>query len=525
MKIAHAVTHTENMNGLYESAREIIAAERALGIEAEAIDPTKPSEDRGSLNGGWHFLRDCDVIVDHSGLNDYMIKLEKPTVHCIHGWPRHSFLCEWQHDRAIYKYMRAMSRRRSCKAQVTFWPELAEYLSVILPKVTVVPAPIDLEQWKPEGPDGYKFGGKRGKVNIVVADTLRAGKDPYDVVNAFALFAKTCPGAKLHMYGMPEKRPGWDTLLGALDEKGWLGEVTGMVSGIVNVYRAADAVITPWNFATRIVREVLACGRQVVMGTGGTYSPYYAAPQDIPAFAVAIGHAVQEWTTHRQEAISRNRAVAAEHFDVRKTAAALAGIYEKAIGTPLGTGRKAKGPEHYDKLFTDTEHYRAHYTNSPYYTVWSQVVSWLTEVQAENRPILELGCGTGQLAEYLISKGFLKYQGRDFSPVAIESAKNAMTGIDFEVADVTTADIGSPDYILCMELLEHLEDDLGLLRRIPAGTRVIFSVPDTTMDDDAHLRLFGSIDEVKGRYGGLIDFRRIVRIDRWFVAIGTRKAS
>lgn len=53
------------------------------------------------------------------------------------------------------------------------------------------------------------------------------------------------------------------------------------------------------------------------------------------------------------------------------------------------------------------------------------------------------------------------------------------------------------------ELLEHVDDDLGVLRQIPRRTLTLFSVPN--FDDPAHVRYFSSETAVGRRYRGLFD--------------------
>ena len=127
----------------------------------------------------------------------------------------------------------------------------------------------------------------------------------------------------MHVYAAPQKGQAWEVLKRALRDVGALGEVVGMVTGLANVYRAADAAITPHRIATRSVREALACGCNVVMALGNRYTPFQADPQDLQAYAVQIGRAVRERAENRQTAELL--------FDPAVTAAQFIPLLEEAV--------------------------------------------------------------------------------------------------------------------------------------------------------------------------------------------------
>jgi len=90
------------------------------------------------------------------------------------------------------------------KAVVTFWPQHVPYLNVMWPNTPVhhVQASVDLEAWNPDGASGYNFNGKGGDINVVCTDGNRNDIDAFVPLNAYALWARENPGAKLHIYGL-----------------------------------------------------------------------------------------------------------------------------------------------------------------------------------------------------------------------------------------------------------------------------------------------------------------------------------
>lgn len=330
MKILHSVIPTPHGCGLYETARDLIAAERDLGHDARIMHPQGMHSDRGvPITGCDQFLAECDVIVSHSGISKAMLASKKPVVHMRHGRPRSSFLLEQDGKGDIYTFVRRA--RADGIAWVTLWPEHRAYWELLLGRtVSVIAPPVDLKEWTPEGPSGYGFHGKAGAVNVVIADMWRRDADPFDVIHAFAEFAKTTPGAKLHIYGDMKGVKPLATLLDALKERGWLGETPGHVTGLANVYRSADMLITPHRIATRTVREALACGCQVVMG-GGKFSQYVACPEDTDAFAASMKDAMTAHKAGSDGCRKCNRQIAETHFDSRKSAAQLVAVIEAAM--------------------------------------------------------------------------------------------------------------------------------------------------------------------------------------------------
>lgn len=173
--------------------------------------------------------------------------------------------------------------------------------------------------------------------------------------------------------------------------------------------------------------------------------------------------------------------------------------------------------EYYDKIFTSVDDYRAPYRDSRYYVLWTQVLAFLRRV--ESPKILEIGCGPGQFAHYLYDEGFRDYRGFDFSPEAVRRAGEVCPQ-SFQVGDAMDEDSYTADYnvAVALEVLEHVSDDLGLLRHLREGTVLIFSLP--TFDDEAHVRFFRTPQDIAQRYGSLVNIRQIVPIGPWFVCAG-----
>jgi SAM-dependent methyltransferase len=127
--------------------------------------------------------------------------------------------------------------------------------------------------------------------------------------------------------------------------------------------------------------------------------------------------------------------------------------------------------------------------------------------------VLEVGCGTGAFAHLLSDRTTITYAGFDFSAVAIERAQRR-TGTPnmFYVADALNSASYKHEYdtIVCTEVLEHIENDLGAIDNWRRGANCVCSVPNFDAPD--HVRFFRNEREVHARYQKSIEINRIVRV-------------
>jgi len=168
-----------------------------------------------------------------------------------------------------------------------------------------------------------------------------------------------------------------------------------------------------------------------------------------------------------------------------------------------------RSPEWYDQKFEASPTYHSLYSNSPYYFLWSVIVDRVRRDRL--RSVLEIGCGTGQLAAYLLDHGIDSYVGIDFSKKAVEyAAQNAQAG-RFVIDDARTSRVYSEerhDVLICTEVLEHIAEDIQVVRQFRPRTRCIFSVPSYT--SAGHVRLFTDQNAVADRYGAYFNDLDIV---------------
>ncbi len=125
-------------------------------------------------------------------------------------------------------------------------------------------------------------------------------------------------------------------------------------------------------------------------------------------------------------------------------------------------------------------------------------------------PIVDLGCGVGYFAKLLFKRGYKQYTGIDFSPSMIKISKSHRLPYTFKKSSIISDSIWDlyKDYKLftCLEVLEHINDDIKVLEGLPINSLFIFSVPNR--DFHSHVRWFNTLEEVINRYNFWIDFTK-----------------
>ena len=177
-------------------------------------------------------------------------------------------------------------------------------------------------------------------------------------------------------------------------------------------------------------------------------------------------------------------------------------LFKKKITHSFIQG-KERSSDYYDKAFLRERWYK-HYTMSEYYSLWAIIEDRISK----NIPklIIDIGCGPGQFASFLVDMNYKNYLGLDFSKTAIEQAKKICPDFEFLIADIFETDVLSvKDYelIICTEVLEHVDNDFGVLEKIKRGTRFLGTVPNFPFP--SHVRYFNNANEVHDRYDKYFD--------------------
>jgi FkbM family methyltransferase len=339
MKVAHFAEFGPSRSGLYGTTRDLVMAERSVGLDAVFIDTwvTKDQKivSRPNLSDGDlpivrpEWAHDADILVHHSIIHHELRDREIPIVLALHGRPESTFLLEHRNVvKGIYGAQLEHGQDPRYKAFFTFWKEHLFHHALMLPKdkLHLVPAPVDLGRFTPNG-KAHKF---KGSPAILIADMWRHDVTPFNVVMGAVRFAnKYAPDARIHIIGAIPKKRSWQTLTKVLRKAGCLGSIIPKVANPEVCYRGADMVVCPHAIATRVVRESLACGTPVVAHIGNPYANKTADTKDPESLAQAMERCWQWMQRCEQDLITKaTRTVAVQEFHPEKAGLAAKKIYD-----------------------------------------------------------------------------------------------------------------------------------------------------------------------------------------------------
>lgn len=162
---------------------------------------------------------------------------------------------------------------------------------------------------------------------------------------------------------------------------------------------------------------------------------------------------------------------------------------------------KEKGPGFSDKwsfMHTTGEYFRRHQD------LFETALGYLPA----GEPVVDLGCASGLLGKLAYDR---RYIGIDFSPKMLEYGRELLPAGEFIEKNLTDPDIREiyKDFknFIIIDVLEHIANDLQVLRMIPEGSLVIVGVPN--FNSAAHVRYFSSPKDVRSRYENLLSFKKV----------------
>lgn len=336
MKVAHLSVFSPNRCGLYHTAKELVLAERLVGIDARFIDCDGKSKQKDgdfeTEDLKWAYK--ADILVRHSVIPTHLQSAGIPVVLALHGRPESSVRLEQSNAMKVMSSLHNKAKDARYKGYVTFWLEYKEIWSRMIPeeKMFYVPAMVDLKEYSPSNKP-FDFGGYNSSPNVLISDLWREDVMPFNVLFAAAKFVEGC-GGKVHIAGIPKE---WllamSPFLTTMRKKGLLGYIFGQITFIKGMYTASDILVTPHIIATRSVRESLASGIPIVAGTGNKYTTHTANPMDIEEFAKAIHRC---WKDKKQNP----RKIAEAAFGLKQSGEAMKKVLEKILNGKKNSRRK-----------------------------------------------------------------------------------------------------------------------------------------------------------------------------------------
>lgn len=327
MRIVHFAQFGPRSCGLYETAKDLILAERALGVDARLVDIDNEQRSRVGLRDGQintvhpDIAWDADILVRHSAIPAKYQNIGKPIIMCLHGRPDSSYRLSAAGINDVIQALANKAVDARYKAFVSFWPEHeTAWRSLVGNKLHIIPAPVDLDYYA-EGRDLNLMGTHR----ILIADIWRDDVIPLNsIFGAVRYIQKYEQQAKIHIVGMPTEGKRYEAIKPIL--KGisdYLGSVSGQMKGIRDWYRSCDCLVTPHTIATRIIREAMTAGLPVIAGAGCKYTEFTANPNNPDDIAESIKKVFSDI-----KASKKSRLTAEFNFDSTKSAKAMIELCE-----------------------------------------------------------------------------------------------------------------------------------------------------------------------------------------------------
>ena len=277
MRVAHWTICADYRSGMAMTCRELVAAQKALGFDSEiinAMDPKNSVTDGRDKTETHHYAQGADLYVLHSHIPEPWFSDGTPTIVMLHGmphytWETEAYLLEGSNT-APFSQVMSYFQNPNIKRFVTMWsPQLATWdiLDGYQGRTRFVQNGIDLDFYSLDGPK-KKLAGQPV---MLIADQARMCKDPFLMAFGAEWFrSHYAPEAQMHIVGMPpigtgnRSRDRWENLLENSGLKKCCASRHGIVNDLPEFYRASDILLTSSPDESRVVKEAIALGMDVV---------------------------------------------------------------------------------------------------------------------------------------------------------------------------------------------------------------------------------------------------------------------
>ncbi|MDR1656404.1 MAG: class I SAM-dependent methyltransferase [Deltaproteobacteria bacterium] len=144
--------------------------------------------------------------------------------------------------------------------------------------------------------------------------------------------------------------------------------------------------------------------------------------------------------------------------------------------------------------------------------------------------VADLGCGCGNFTGVMVLRRQRPevYLGVDKSHGAIQTAKAAYPGWNFIYGDFTSPQVIQHyerfEAYLLLNVLDVIDDDLGLVGIIPSGKPILFSMP--RFPKEGSVRYYDDVNDLRDRYSNFLSFKTVGRFnistDIYFMVVAVR---
>ena len=358
LKIAHWCNWAPRISGMYETTRELIAAENKIeGVLAGFVETpgmgasqqqVKRAAEGGRVDGlhlecrsqGWGWaMKYADIHIIHSTLVSNFGRL-KPKAFFISGTPESCLNNELEPGDKAESFSSAGGYIAKCEASFVtserarrFWSQF-DYGG---DKVHQVNKGIDLEWWK-------RTSTKQtlnGEPSVLFGEIWRGMKHPFHLLYAVDQIYRENPDIRLNVWGCNQKRGFWLKMINTLRFNDFLGRqgLRGIIDYPEHYYTRGDVLVSPglYGDVSRVQQEAMACGCPVICWDTDQFKethPYkYAKAFDMDDLAQKIMETYEEVLDDREGIAKQCRKLAERYFDVNYEAQQVVSILRDVVSS------------------------------------------------------------------------------------------------------------------------------------------------------------------------------------------------
>jgi len=356
MKIISFAMYGPNRSGLYETTRDLALAMRRLGVDHRIVSPIVSPGYNGPLGGDKiadNFYTDplvgqplsADLYINHTIVPNPYNMDGTPIIMFGHSMPEALMRTElYQFDKnnpAPFSTVINLVRNKNVKAYVTMWKRHLPFLEAICYKrkdinICLLPPGIDLKKYNY---NGISFP-LSGSPTVSLFDVWRENKDPFVPLMGYKLFWEKYPLARLHLFGAPHRKLKerefkiWASYISNYNMEDGIGSINAMVPECEKFLRSADIVLSSVITHSRVQKEAMACGCQVVVPDCCDNFGFFTYKF---GWATSVCDALEKaWVwlkTHKNREVLRKKQylLAKKQFDINNTAKEFLKVCERVL--------------------------------------------------------------------------------------------------------------------------------------------------------------------------------------------------
>lgn len=168
--------------------------------------------------------------------------------------------------------------------------------------------------------------------------------------------------------------------------------------------------------------------------------------------------------------------------------------------------------------------YKYGYNWGCYRNLAVHMIKRMEENKEHGKKIIDIGCGVGWFTDMMYFNISRDIRGVDFSDLGIKfHARRMYPAIQFDIENIYTYDYDGYQMAVFMEVLEHVDNDVELIDKLPTGCVVYATVPfEKDRQDMTHVREY-SINSTLERYKDVLEFSICEKFEQFIIIRGVRK--